>query len=33
MRRFAEFWANTGWKMAYAAIVIVAITMMIVMFA
>lgn len=32
MRHFADFWANTGWKMAYAAIVVVAITMLIVMF-
>ena len=32
MKTFAEFWSNTGWKMAYAVIIIVAITMMIVMF-
>lgn len=33
LNKFSVFWASTGWKMAYAVIVIVAITMMIVMFA
>lgn len=32
MQKFSEFWAHTGWKMAYAGIVVVAVTMMIVIF-
>lgn len=32
MKNFAEFWGRIGWKMAYAGIVVVAVTMLIVMF-
>lgn len=32
LNKFAEFWASTGWKMAYASIVIIAIVMLVVMF-
>ena len=32
MRHFTEFWSTTGWKMAYAIIVVTAIAMLIVMF-
>ena len=32
MTNFAKFWSTTGWKVAYAIIVVTAITMLVVMF-
>lgn len=32
LNKLSEMWGTVGWKMAYAGIVVVAITMLIVMF-
>lgn len=32
MKNFAEMWATIGWKVAYAAIVVTAFIMLVVMF-
>lgn len=32
MKSFAEFWAHTGWKIAYGVIVVVALVLLVSMF-